>query len=267
MRTNRRHHALAGLNQHLVTTSVPTLIIDPLEMIQIAIDKADQQPLALGTTDDRRQHGAQPLTVPQLRQWINQRPPLGRTQRLLQPGRIHAQLMRNKQGLQQLLKVAHRLTFAVGQLTRRGIVHTERADPAAIGRMQSNARIKTHKRIAGYGRIIEKALIGVRILHVENIVGQNGVTAERNVARPFKIRRSDAPLEPLAIRVDQGHQRTAHAKHPLSDAQQCINMRIRWRIQQLHGAERGQTLLFICRYGRLYHCSSPITAQPFQHHF
>ena len=73
--------------------------------------------LALGPAEQSRQHGMQRLPIPQLGQRINQRPALSLSQRFLQPGGIHAQLMRDKQRLKKLAKIAQCFPLNAGQLT------------------------------------------------------------------------------------------------------------------------------------------------------
>src|SRR5690606_25542285 len=70
LRTHRRAHAARAFPQDMVATGVAVLVVDLLEMIEIAIDQSEKQAVALGRGLLQRQKMAQAGAVPQLGQRI-----------------------------------------------------------------------------------------------------------------------------------------------------------------------------------------------------
>jgi hypothetical protein len=93
--------------------------------------------------------------------------------------------------------------------------------------------------------IIGEALIFRSVFNDEHTVGQNGVSAECDIATCFTHIDANARLEPLAIAVDERYKCDGHAEHCRSHASRTVKCGFRLRVQDVMSTQRFKTLRFI----------------------
>jgi hypothetical protein len=83
------------------------------------------------------------------------------------------------------------------------------------------------------------------------------VTAERHVAGRLDGVEPEAGLEPLAVRVDQAHQRDRHAEQPAGEPCDPVEALLRRRVEHVQRMQGAQAGRFVDGNGRGRHRISP----------
>jgi hypothetical protein len=84
--------------------------------------------------------------------------------------------------------------------------HAKRTDVVVVRRLERHSGIKPQMQIAGDHGVVLEPLVRRGIRHLENVIAQNGVGTQRNIARRLGNIETDAAFEPLAVLVHQGDQ-------------------------------------------------------------
>ena len=93
--------------------------------------------------------------------------------------------------------------------------------------------------------VVGKAHILCGIRHFEDVGRQNGVATEGNIPGGFADIQALPGLEPLAIGVDQGHQRNLHPKQLLRETRQPVETPFSGGVQQATHPQGMQARAFI----------------------
>ena len=107
-----------------------------------------------------------------------------------------------------------------------------------------------------YELAVETRIAG-RIGHYQRLVGQDGVSAEGDVARGFAGIEPGARLEPLAVAVDQRDQGDRHVQQTRGGAGDAVERFFGGAPQEIGGVERGKALCFIQRDAGSVHAFLP----------
>jgi hypothetical protein len=103
-------------------------------------------------------------------------------------------------------EVAQDVEFFAAQVARHGVEHAQGTDRHPVGRVQRHPGIEAHMGFAGYQRVVAKARVLGGVADHHRLVFEDGMAAERDVARGFGRFEAAARLEPLDVLVDQRHQ-------------------------------------------------------------
>ena len=145
-------------------------------------------------------------------------------------------------------QVAEHLTLLRAQLARLPVDDTQGACMGAVTQTQGGAGVETEVRCVGNQRIVGKPRVKRGIGHLENAIAQNGMGAERQLARGFgDAWQADIRLEPLAVCVDQADQRDGHTAHQCGSLNECIELPLWRRVKHTQCLQRTQALRFIRR--------------------
>ncbi len=149
------------------------------------------------------------------------------------------------------------LLFA--ELARRAVDHAQRAQALAAGQHQRRAGVEADAGLAGDQRVVGEARIGARVGHGHHIALEDGVGAERKVARRLlHAGQAEVGLEPLALVVNQADQRDRRAGDLRGQAGEAVEQRLRRRVQHGQRAQARQALNFVGGQRRGSHvCSKP----------
>ena len=101
----------------------------------------------------------------------------------------------------------------------------ERAEDVAVGGAQGRGRVEPDVGTAGHVRVVGEARVRLRVRDLHEVRLQDGVGAEGVVARGLRRGQADPGLEPLAVRVQQAHERDGRAADGGRDARQGVEVR------------------------------------------
>ena len=140
------------------------------------------------------------------------------------------------------------------QRARFAIHDAEGADRQSVGIEQRRARVEADAGCAGDVRVVAEARVRARVRHHHGFVGlQDGVRAERGIARRLRILDAQPGLEPLAVGVDQRHRRHQHPADRGGDRDQVVEGGLRRGIQDVVTLQRAQALGFVVGLGGAQH--------------
>ena len=134
----------------------------------------------------------------------------------------------------------------LGRELPRGVVDdAQRADGVAVGGAQRGARVEADVRVAKHQRVVGEARVRPGVGHDQQVQLQDGVRAERLLARQLRGLQPDLRLEPLPVLVEEAHQRDGRPADRGRDAGQGVEVPLRRRVQDVRRADRLQPLLLV----------------------
>ena len=87
------------------------------------------------------------------------------------------------------------------------IHHTQRPYGKAVGRNERSTSVKTDFRIPTYKRIAGKSRVFQRVGYRENVVAEQGMSAESEIVLDFIQWKAELGFEPAPVLVHDRHQR------------------------------------------------------------
>jgi len=94
-------------------------------------------------------------------------------------------------------------------------------------------------------RVIDESPVARGVGHHQGILAENGVAAEGNTARRLACLKPYAGLEPLSVLVDEADKHSVHMSQVLGEPHQGIEVKLGWRIDQVHVIERALAKRFV----------------------
>ena len=106
--------------------------------------------------------------------------------------------------------------------------------------------------VTGDERVVDEAIVARRVGHEEEIAGRGDrVGAEGDVAARLGHRHPHLRLEPLAVAIDQRHQRDRRAADLRRDGDEIVVDLLRRTVEDRQRFERGETIGLVLRcHGR-----------------
>lgn len=140
------------------------------------------------------------------------------------------------------------------QHARLAVHDAEGADRQSVGVEHRRARVEADAGGAGDVGVVAEAVVRPRVGHHHGFVGlQDGVRAERGIARRLRSLDAQPGLEPLAVGVDQRHRRHRRPADRGSDRDQVVEGGLRRGIQDVVTLQRAQALGFVVGLGGSQH--------------
>lgn len=132
--------------------------------------------------------------------------------------------------------------LAVGQpATGLGVDHAHGAERGAVARPQRSAGVEPDVRVAHDEGVVHEARIELCVGDDHHGVGvSDRPIAEGGAAGGFFDREPEAGLEPLAIAVDEGHQRNGGVEQVRREPHEVVEGLLGWCIEDVVGAELRQ---------------------------
>ena len=170
---------------------------------------------------------------------------------------VHAcHLHRHQLLLGHLREVTQQRALFVIEMARLGINQAQGAHFVTVRHGQWVPGVKANIRRTGNQRIVMEAQIFQRIGDQHQLVLQNRMAAERDIAGRLADIQAHTGLEPLAIRVDQRDQGDRHVEQALGQARQTIEALFRGRVE-VEAMQRVDTCSFIGRLSGHQHAHTP----------
>ncbi len=101
---------------------------------------------------------------------------------------------------------AQRAALRASQHARAGVHDAQRAEREALGRAQRNAGVETDAGLARHQRVLGEPRVGRRVVDLHDPLVEDGVRAERALARSLAQFDPMRGFEPLPIAIDQRDQ-------------------------------------------------------------
>jgi hypothetical protein len=120
--------------------------------------------------------------------------------------------------------------------------HAKCTDERTVLRGDGIGHIKTYIGLARDAGTAGKAFIELRIGNHHLLVLEDGVRAERILARDLGNIDTDARLEEAAVLIDQHHAGHRHIEYPRRQSRDPVEPFLRRRIEQIQGTQRLETL-------------------------
>src|SRR5581483_9443914 len=112
-----------------------------------------------------------------------------------------------------------------GQAPRRIIGDAQGAEPVFFSAYQWNRGVKTKVRGRRHQGVVEKTLVGERVLNDETVRTDDGMRAERKIPRQLGNLQADFGLDPLAVGIDKGDQRNRRAAEERGEPGESVKYR------------------------------------------
>ena len=223
-------------------------VVDHLEQVQVQA----QQPERHATdrlVDRTRQRPVESAAVGQAGQRVQRR-------RLAQQRVLAVQFQHRPGAGRQIGQVAPPGRV---QPARRAVDHAQRADRLAILRQDRRAGVEAHLRIAHHQGVVGEALIRAGVLHHHHLLRpQDGMGAERQLARSLRHIQAVPGLEPLPAVIHQRDQRDRHRKMLRRQFHQPVEARIRRRVQHADRRQTRQAERFVDGLSGTGQCGTPM---------
>ena len=168
---------------------------------------------------------------------------------------------RQSPGLGAQLELEHDLArqaaqrFALLQAERAGDVvdHAQRAEREPLGGDERGAGVEPDRRVGRGERVVGETGVGQRVRHHQEVGVEDGVGAEGEPARGFGRREAHAGLEPLALGVDQAHERDRRVADLRREPGQVVERGLRRAVEHVECVQCGEALGFVVGFGCLRH--------------
>ena len=119
--------------------------------------------------------------------------------------------------LSQFSKVSQPLQFIFTDRARLVVDHTECSN-AMGAHFQRATRVEANIWIAGHQGVVDKTLVSRRIGNDEDLIGEDGVGAERNFSGRLISQIAGAGFKPLAVFIDKRDLSDGHTEEPFCQA-------------------------------------------------
>lgn len=145
--------------------------------------------------------------------------------------------------LDQRGQVGEDLTLGVIELAGLAVDDAEGAHRHAVRTVHDVPGVEADVGVAGDQRVLGEPIIGTGIGHDHRVGGliDDRVGAERDVPRRLRRGEPELRLEPLAILIDQAHQRDGHVEHGRGEPDDPVEPLLRVRVEQPDGVQRLQS--------------------------
>ena len=150
----------------------------------------------------------------------------------------------------------HRQSIAlrVAEAAWHAVDQAQRAYGVALGTDQRRSGIETHTALADDERVIGESRVGASVVDDHHFGAADGVVAEGDLARRLAHGQADARLEPLALAVDQAHQRYRHLEPARGQRGDLVECSLCFGVEHRVVDQRLEALRFGVRQsGRLRH--------------
>ncbi|GJE08233.1 hypothetical protein AOPFMNJM_3569 [Methylobacterium jeotgali] len=137
-------------------------------------------------------------------------------------------------------EVAQRLPLALREGPGGAVGHAQRADAVSVGEDEGSARVEADVVGRARDRAVGEAGIGQGVRDDVDGVAPDGELADRAPARALPRQRLAGRLEPLPVRVDEGHVGVLDAEQAPGRAAHRIEMGLGRCIQDAEIVQRGQ---------------------------
>ena len=155
-------------------------------------------------------------------------------------------------------EVGEELELVGAEVARPMIGHRERSEGESVGIVEDMTGVGADPRSIGHDRTVGEPRISGGVLHHELPRRlEDGVPAERHRARRLAAVESDAGLEPLAIGVDQAHDRHRHAERPRRESDDPVEALLGTAVEQRRAIERVEARALVVMHGRGQHRVEP----------
>jgi hypothetical protein len=132
------------------------------------------------------------------------------------------------------------------ELARQPVHHAQRAHRVAVRGHERRARVEADV-LLGHQRVLREARVRLRVVDHEEPLVEDGVRAERDLARRLGHRHADAGLEPLPVRVDQAHEGDGRAADLGGQAGQAVELVLGGRVEDAVLAQRLEAIGLVVR--------------------
>ena len=129
-------------------------------------------------------------------------------------------------------QIAQRRQIPVTKASRHGVDQTKRPDLVAIRTLERHAGVEPDAGPARHQRIVGKTRVFAGIFDDKRALVQNRVATKRDAARRLGGLKPLPRFEPLALMVNQRHQRRFYAKQSDGQASQAVKTFLRRTVEQ-----------------------------------
>ena len=173
---------------------------------------------------------------------------VGRIELLQQLAPVAAQL---EQGGHLVGQGLQRAPLVLCQVARLAVEHAQRPEVVAALHLERDARVEADVGIIGHQRELLETRVGARVGDHEGLLllGDR-VGAEGQLARDLLLIDAQARLEPLALGVDERHQRNRRVADLRRQLGDLVELRFPGRIENLEAKQLLEPLVLIRRYGK-----------------
>ena len=128
-----------------------------------------------------------------------------------------------------------------------GIDQTKRADGQTSGRPQGRTRVEARAGAVAHVGMIGKTGVAVRVRDDHDLVFEDRVGAERDVAGRFPDGRGERGLEPLAVVVQEGERGPGRLANRGGEGNEIVVRLLGRGVENMVAAQGGDALVVVIR--------------------